>query len=241
MRDGGRGGGTAGTRRALVLALALVLAAFPLIAPLSAGVVREVAAGGAQQDPTAVLARADRALASLTTLRADFTQRVVNPALERTTSGQGTLSYRAPDRFRIAYADPRGDVVVNDGRQVWIYLPSAQPGQVIRQPAAASGVANPLTYLRDLRGQYTARLAGTETVAGRRADHLSLWPRSAAAPFAELDIWIDRATGLTRQVRTVGHGGVATTYTFTAWTPEAVLRDDVFRFRVPRGVEVFDQ
>ncbi|MFN2382959.1 MAG: outer membrane lipoprotein chaperone LolA [Gemmatimonadota bacterium] len=195
----------------------------------------------AAQDPTAVLARADRALAALTTLRAGFTQQVVNPALERTSTGRGTLSYRAPDRFRIAYADPAGDVVVNDGRRVWIYLPSAQPGQVIRQPAAESGVANPLTYLRDLRGQYTARLVGAGTVAGQRADHLALVPRSAAAPFAGLDIWIDRATGLTRQVRTVVAGGVTTTYTFTAWTPGAALRDDVFRFRIPRGVEVFDQ
>ena len=65
---------------------------------------------GLQGDPEQVLRRADRALDGLETLRAEFDQRVYNPVLERTTTGHGTLTYRSPELFRIAYSDPAGDV-----------------------------------------------------------------------------------------------------------------------------------
>lgn len=193
----------------------------------------------AVQDPDAILRRADEALAGLSTLRAEFTQEVTNPLLERTTRGRGRILYRSPDRFRIAYADPAGDLVVDDGRYVWIYLPSTQPGQVIRQDAAASGVRNPLTYLRDVRGRYTARAAGVETVAGRAADHLVLGPREGAE-FTAVEAWVDRATGLLRRVRTTTPDGVVTTYTFTTLERNVAVEDGVFRFVPPRGIEVFD-
>ncbi len=195
----------------------------------------------AGQDPQAVLRRADRALDGLQTLRAEFVQRVRNPLLEKTSTGRGTLLYRAPDRFRIEYTDPAGDVVVNDGRQVWIYLPSSQPGQVIRQPADRSAALNPLTYLRDLRAGYRATDAGQESIAGHPTDHLALLPNDPTAQFETLDVWVDRESGLLRQVRTSTSDGVETTYTFGVLEPGTRIDAARFRFRVPRGVEVFDE
>lgn len=193
-----------------------------------------------QGDPEQVLRRADRALNGLATLRAEFEQRVYNPVLERTTVGHGTLTYSSPELFRIAYSDPDGDVVVNDGEQVWIYLPSSQPGQVIRQPAAESGVQNPLTYLRDLRDDYVAVDGGRQTIAGRPTDRLVLTPAGPRAPFMLLEVWVERETGLLRQVRTRTDEGVATTYTFVRLEPNARVPDGVFEFEPPRGVEIFD-
>ncbi len=213
-----------------LLALLTASLAAPGAAPAAAPV----------QDPDAILRRADEALASLTTLRADFVQEVQNPLLERTTTGHGRILYRAPDRFRIAYSDPAGDLIVDDGTHVWIYLPSTQPGQVIRQNAANSGVRNPLTYLRDLRARYVARSAGVETVSGRPADHLVLRPKPGGAEFERVDAWVDRSTGLLRRVRTRTADGMVTTYTFTSLDRDVSLGDGPFRFVPPRGIEVYD-
>lgn len=193
------------------------------------------------QDPEAIARSADRALEALRSLGSEFHQEVENPILERTSTGRGTLLYKAPDRFRIAYSDPAGDVVVNDGSFVWIYLPSSQKGQVIRQPAAESGVQNPLTYLRDLRRHFEVRHAGGETVAGHAADHLAMTPKTERAPFAKLDVWVDAATKLPRQVRTTTADGVVTTYTFRTFQRDVSLADRLFTFAPPAGVEVFDQ
>lgn len=214
--------------------LRLALLAAPLVAAAPA-------AATPTQDPEAVAARADRALASLQTLEARFVQRVVNPVLEKTEIGHGTLYYRAPGRYRIEYSYPRGDVVVDDGAWVWIYLPSSQPDQVIRQPADGSGGANPLTYLRDLREMYALELAGSEAISGETSDHLSMEPRVEDAPFTHVDVWVGRQTGLLRQVRTVTPDGVEKSYTFTTLEPGAGVPESRFRFTPPSGVEVYDQ
>lgn len=193
------------------------------------------------QDPEAVAERADRALASLRTLEARFVQRVVNPVLEKTEIGHGTLYYRAPGRYRIEYTYPRGDVVVDDGTWVWIYVPSSQPDQVIRQPADGSGGANPLTYLRDLRSMYDVALAGGEVISGEASDGLTMVPRVADAPFTHVDVWVGRQTGLLRRVRTVTPDGIEKSYTFTSLDPGVGIPDSRFRFSPPAGVEVYDQ
>lgn len=193
------------------------------------------------QDPEAVAGRADRALASLRTLEARFVQRVVNPVLEKTEIGHGTLYYRAPGRYRIEYTYPQGDVVVDDGTWVWIYLPSSQPDQVIRQPADGSGGANPLTYLRDLRSMYDVALAGDEVISGEASDRLTMEPRTADAPFTHVDVWVGRQTGLLRRVRTVTPDGIEKSYTFTSLDPGAGIPDSRFRFSPPAGIEVYDQ
>ncbi len=191
------------------------------------------------QGAESILARADRALDGIASLRADFVQRSDNPILERAHIGHGTLHYRAPDRFRIDYRYPIGDVVVNDGTHVWIYLPSSQPGQVIRQRVEESGVRNPLTYLRDLRSGYDVRVVGEETLSGSVTDRLALSPRSAAAEFVSMDVWVERATGLPRQVRTESGDGVVKTYTFVKYDRGARSPDSVFAFDPPRGVEIY--
>ena len=199
------------------------------------------AAAAPEQDPDAIAERADRALASLRTLEAHFVQRVANPVLEKTEIGHGVLYYRAPGRYRIEYTYPRGDVVVDDGTWVWIYLPSSQPDQVIRQPADGSGGANPLTYLRDLRSMYDVELAGSEAISGETSDRLTMEPRDADAPFTQVDVWVGRQTGLLRRVRTVTPDGVEKSYTFTSLEPGAGVPDTRFRFSPPAGVEVYDQ
>ena len=191
-------------------------------------------------DPERILQRADHALEGLRTLRAEFDQQVYNPVLERTTTGHGTLSYRAPRLFRIAYSEPAGDVVVNDGERVWIYLPSSQPGQVIRQPAAQSEVRNPLTYLRDLRGDYVAVSGGAQTIDGHTTDRLVLTPEGPGAPFMLLEVWVDRKSGFPRRVRTRTEEGVATTYTFVRLEPNVSVSSETFVFQPPAGVEIFD-
>lgn len=213
----------------------------PLAVLVSLLAMTATASASPSQDPDDVADRADQALASLSSLEARFVQRVVNPVLEKTEIGHGTLYYRAPGRYRIEYTYPRGDVVVDDGTWVWIYLPSSQPDQVIRQPADGSGGANPLTYLRDLRSMYAVDLAGTEVISGESSDHLSMEPRAEDAPFTYVDVWVGRRSGLLRQVRTVASDGVEKSYTFTSLEPGAGVADSRFRFTPPAGVEIYDQ
>lgn len=192
-------------------------------------------------DPEAIARRADQALAVITGLRADFVQRVENPVIERTTVGSGVLLYGNGGRFRIEYSDPAGDVVVNDGDHVWIYLPSSQPDQVIRQRASESGVQNPLTFLRDLRSLYRITAISDATIGGRASDRLVLEPVDERAPYAGLEVWVDRSDHLPKQVRTRTIQDVVTTYTFAGFDLRAAPPTSAFAFEVPVDTEIFDQ
>lgn len=196
-------------------------------------------ADASQRDPDEIVRRADQALARLTTLTAKFTHRVDNPVLEKQTVGSGQLTYRAPGEYRIEYSEPAGDLIVNDGTYVWIFLPSSQPDQVIRQPVDAAVARNPLTFLRDLKSRYVIISTGAEEIEGGLADHLVLSPQQGQSD-PDIEIWVDRPTGLLRRVQTTDENGVKTAYTFRDFRPDVSVDEARFRFEPPPDVEVYD-
>src|SRR5918997_3481135 len=103
----------------------LLFAVLLAVAPPAGGV-----PSSAAQDAEAILERAAERHRGLATLKAPFTQHIRNPVLESDATSGGIFYYQAPLRYRIAFSEPPEDVVVSTGKDVWIYLPSTQPGQV---------------------------------------------------------------------------------------------------------------
>ncbi len=74
--------------------------------------------------------------------RADFTQTVTAPAKEgqtaRAKTSSGTFEFQRPGRFRFAYAKPFAQVIVADGKTLWLH--DVDLNQVtVRQQAQALG------------------------------------------------------------------------------------------------------
>lgn len=53
--------------------------------------------------------------------RASFTQTVTSPDGKKTRKSTGTLEFQRPNKFRFAYAGPTEQLIVGDGKQVWLY------------------------------------------------------------------------------------------------------------------------
>ena len=193
------------------------------------------------QDAATILARAADRHRSLRTLRTSFTQRIRNPVLERDETSTGVFYYRSPLSYRIAFATPPEDVVVSDGSRVWIYLPSSQPGQVIRSPVEGARGFAPYQFLDEFRDLYEAALVGREPVGGRPAWHLVLTPLSPEASYARAELWVDAESSLTRAMEVEEPNGVVRRFTLEDHRPDAPLADSLFGFRPPPGVEVFDR
>jgi outer membrane lipoprotein carrier protein len=201
----------------------------------------EVQPAAPVQDAATILARAADRHRSLRTLRTSFTQRIRNPVLERDETSTGVFYYRSPLSDRIAFATPPEDVVVSDGSRVWIYLPSSQPGQVIRSPVEGARGFAPYQFLDEFRDLYEAALVGKEPVGGRPAWHLVLTPLSPEASYARAELWVDAESSLTRAMEVEEPNGVVRRFTLEDHRPDAPLADSLFGFRPPRGVEVFDR
>lgn len=198
----------------------------------------------AQNAAGAAIDRAVEAYAKVRTARAAFEQVVTNPLTGSRLQSRGEFEQARPDRFVFRFADPKGDVIVSDGKFVWVYLPSSQPGQVIRAPLSAEveGSIDLIgAFFTNPRTRYTVTDAGAATIGNRATRIVTLVPKSKGGSFARARVWIDAADGTLRQFEAEELSGVVRLVTITSFTANAQVPDAAFRFRPPRGVRVVNQ
>ncbi len=177
-------------------------------------------------------------------MKASFAMTVDNPLLRNTTNSRGTLYQRSPDRIKLEFSDPAGDVIVGDGTYFWIYYPSADPNQVIRTTAAQAGATGSV----DLRAQFVGdpverfdfTLHGTEAVDGRPASVLTLVPRQDMG-YQQLKVWIDAQDSHARKFEIVEHSGLMRRVHLTDLEMNPALADSVFRFTPPPGARIIER
>ncbi len=75
-------------------------------------------AGAAQADPLETLREFTR---DAKTGRANFSQTVSAPDGLKKKTSSGSFEFARPDRFRFSYAKPFEQLIVADGRKVWLY------------------------------------------------------------------------------------------------------------------------
>ena len=150
------------------------------------------ATGGGATNVTATTASAatalDRYLDGLTTLRAKFSQIVVDASGKQLETGQGSLLVRRPGRFRWEYT-PSGagaQLLVADGSNLWFYDRELQQATV--KPAAAALTATPIMLLSGSPAEL--RAAFIVAGAGERGalNWVQVTPRSATAEFSSAEL-----------------------------------------------------
>ena len=91
------------------------------------------------------IARMQAFLRDVKTLKANFTQVVLDANLKQMKQSTGTLVIKRPDRFRWDYAKPNAETVVADGKRLWLYDVPLQ--QVTVKPLGATLAASPAVLL----------------------------------------------------------------------------------------------
>jgi outer membrane lipoprotein carrier protein len=200
---------------------------------------------GSQQPPASevnqILDQAEQAYTALSSLQADFVQRVDITLLGETRNSRGTLFHRTPDRFLMRFSDPAGDVILVDGRYAWSYYPSEDTIVVMRTPMAEGGQQADLQreFLSDASRRFAATLTGSEQVGGRRTHAVTLIPRERA-PYTRVRLWIDAQDYLVRRFEITEQNETVRTIELSNLRPNAPVSDDLFQFRMPPGGQIFE-
>jgi outer membrane lipoprotein carrier protein len=213
-----------------------VLLGVTLLAPNAARI-------AAAQDAEAIVGRSARVYESISSLRADFTQRIEDSMIG-TYDSRGALMQKGQNRLSMRFSDPDGDAIVVDGRQVWVYTPSTAPGQVIRMPIPTGALygLNVLSWLLDRPAErYRMRYLRADKVNGRVADVVELIPLSSELPFSRAVVWLDRDDALPRRLEISERRGGVRTITLSHVRANTALPADAFAFTVPDGVRIVDQ
>jgi outer membrane lipoprotein carrier protein len=218
-------------------------AVIPASAPAPAPAAPAPPAAGTAPDAAGILARAEKAYDAVRSLQADFVQDLTVPLLDQTQRSRGTMYHRRPDRFLMKFSDPAGDVVVADGKYLWLYYPSTDAKQVIRTTLEEGGHEVDLQreFLSNPTARFRAALDGTESVGGRAADLLTLVPRQSSSPYKKIRLWVDRQDALVRRFEITEQNGTVRRLELRNLKTNVTLPDRLFAFSPPAGAQVFQQ
>ena len=183
------------------------------------------------------------AYAGIRTAKATFEQTITNPLLGSELKSRGEFEQSRPNRFAFRFTDPKGDVIVCDGRYVWAYLPTSTPGRVNRAPCGGDQ-AGSLDLIGEFftspKDRYTIGDGGVATIGDRKTHVVLLTPRSKNAAFTRAKVWIEPTSGSLVQFEAVEPSGLTRLVRITRFTPNAPVNQGAFTFTVPKGVKVVD-
>ena len=197
----------------------------------------------AGHSPDETLDRALAAYGKVKTTRGSFTQTINNPLLGRSVTSKGEMVQEVPGRLSVRFTDPAGDLIVADGKWVWVYLPSTNPGQVLKMRAGEGTAGTPdvtSQFLDSPRTRYTISDAGHGRVAGRPAHALRLVPKVDSMPFTQATIWVDDADGFVRQCETVDENRVVRRVTIRQLAVKVPVDRRAISFKPPRDAKVVE-
>jgi outer membrane lipoprotein carrier protein len=203
-------------------------------------------ADASDPDVRELLRRAEARYDSLSTLRAHFKQTIEMRVFEppRVKEGTGTWHQKGEGRFRMDFDEPEGDLIVADGRYVWLFYPSSHPGQVVRADVAGSGQGSEMVDLQghifeEARTSYRPRYEGRTEVGGRTTHQVTLEPPEES-PYRFVRVWIDASTLLVRRLQFEDQSETVRTITLSSLEPGVAMDDSLFDFEPPADVEVFE-
>jgi outer membrane lipoprotein carrier protein len=168
-------------------------------------------------------------------LDGQFSQQVSdqNGKVKERSSGRVALS--APRLFRWEYDKPFKQLIVADGKKVWVFDPDLEQATVRAQGAEEQN--NPLTALIDpskLDKQYDV---SEEASVRDGLQWLSLTPKvDTEASFQIASLGFDK-TGLAK-MEVIDAVGQRTTISFSGWKRNPAFAADTFKFTPAKGVDV---
>jgi outer membrane lipoprotein carrier protein len=159
--------------------------------------------------------------------------------LRKEATERGTVQIKKPARMRWVYEAPERKIFVADGSRIYSYIPEDK--QVLVTPVPAGGEATtPALFLTghgNLSRDFVAAFPDDpDPTPGTWS--LRLTPRRSEAEYDSLTLVVDRGTFRLRRLVTADAQGGRSTFTFSDVRENVGLSDAMFRFTIPRGVDV---
>ena len=173
--------------------------------------------------------------AATKTATAHFEQQVIDRSGRVVERASGTFAFARPGKFRWTYDKPHPQLLVGDGRKLWIYDPDLKQVTVKRIDQAISSTPAALLAGRDdITRLFTLR-------EGAPADNLT-WveatPKAADTGFERVRLGLDGKTLAAMELH--DQLGGRTMLRFTDLKANAAVPPETFQFTPPAGADVLE-
>ncbi|NDV11778.1 outer membrane lipoprotein chaperone LolA [Crenobacter caeni] len=182
----------------------------------------------------AAVAQLKAFVAGTRTVSAQFEQTVTSQG--RQERAHGTLEISRPGKFRWSYAKPYEQLIVGDGKRLWIY--DKELAQVTSRALDAALGSSPAALLAGdnaIEANYKLREAGKQG----GIEWLVATPRLADSGFSSLKMGF--AGNTLKEMQLTDSFGNVTDIRFDALKKNPPLAADRFRFAAPPGVDVLSE
>lgn len=172
-------------------------------------------------------------LAQTRTATARFEQTVLDRNMKVLQKASGTMAFSRPGKFRWQYDKPYEQVIVGDGRRLWIY--DKDLDQVTERKLDQALGASPAALLAGnnaIEKSYIVTGAGTHD----GLDWLDAVPRTQDTAFERIRIGFDKGTLAEMDLR--DQFGQTTIIRFTDLKRNPKLPANLFEFTPPEGTDV---
>jgi len=177
--------------------------------------------------------RLEAHLKSLSDETARFVQTYRSGALAREIVERGVLSLKPPGRMLFEYKDPEKKTFVSDGERSYFYVPADRQVTV----RSLSGERSVLATLLSGRAAISEQFNVAFDTAAPGAKRLLLTPKEADPEVQRVLLELDEGLRI-RRIDILDAQGNDTDFRFDDIKENVGLPDRLFRFDVPRGVEV---
>lgn len=166
--------------------------------------------------------------------RAEFTQTVTAPDGKRKKTSSGSFEFQRPNQFRFVYSKPFEQLIVGDGKKVWMYDPDLQQASSRKLDQALG--ASPAALLAGTNIERDFELKPQPDAQGM--SWVQAVPRQADAVVQSLRIGFKGRE--LAAIELLDGFGQRSLIQFSALVPNASVAPERFRFVAPPGTDVID-
>jgi len=177
-------------------------------------------------------------LQNMRSMRADFTQTIIDNKGRALQKSSGEMLLQRPNQFRWDVKTPIRQLIVTNGKRLWIYDPDLEQ-VTIRGLAKAAG-ETPAMLLSDpnlsLGKEFDVKAI---TVASSALQWFMLTPKDKSTVISALQLGF--ANHIIQEMQLSDHLGHTTKITFTHVKLNAPINSSLFSFTPPTHVDVIDE
>lgn len=167
--------------------------------------------------------------------KAAFTQTVTSPDGKRKKVSSGSFEFQRPNQFRFAYAKPFEQVIVADGRKVWIY--DADLNQASSRKLADALGTTPAALLAGSNLERDFTLKAQPAEGG--LDWVQASPRQAESTIQSLRLGFKGRELAAMEI--VDGFGQRSRLDFSAVQANVPIAAERFQFKLPAGADLIEQ
>lgn len=167
----------------------------------------------------------------LTALQATFLQYELVEGNQKVDPNSGRVWMQSPDKFRWHYLDPIEQLIVADGKQVWVYDEDLEQVTV----KAQSNQLNPIyVIINDDKSQQHYDIK--HEIQNQGIDWISLTPKKANDEVKT--VWLAIKDQQVKQIKVVNNFSQTMVFEFNEIKKNPDFGKDLFTFVPPEGVDV---